>query len=248
MIPKPKHCDQEWLNMKKVPGGRLCGKCQHVMTDFTKMSWAEIEQFHHAAEGPACGMYSEKQLKYWGREVPSLFSSCSKAAVVLTSMFAALNFNQAEAKPIKISPEEVKLSVSEPATDSMPKPNLHEKCLRPEPHKIKGSLKDKETGEPLLFANIWLKGTKIGTTTDFDGFYELTLPESGEGPHTLVFSYVGYKTEEVIINSSHKDSLNLTLDHDLVLDDANIIFYGIRKPTLKEKVKAGCKKLFGREE
>ena len=37
-------------------------------------------------------MYSQKQLENWGREVPSTFLKCSKSAAVLTSIFAALNF------------------------------------------------------------------------------------------------------------------------------------------------------------
>ncbi|MEO9570626.1 MAG: TonB-dependent receptor [Polaribacter sp.] len=59
---------------------------------------------------------------------------------------------------------------------------------------LKGLLTDKETNnEPLPFANIQIKGTSIGTTTDFDGNYILKVEE---GNHIVIFSFLGYKTIE----------------------------------------------------
>lgn len=62
---------------------------------------------------------------------------------------------------------------------------------------IKGFLSDKETNnEPLPFANIQIKGTTIGTTTDFDGNYTISVPA---GDQVLVFSFLGYKTVEKLV-------------------------------------------------
>lgn len=59
---------------------------------------------------------------------------------------------------------------------------------------LKGLLSDKETNnEPLPFANVLIKGTTIGATTDFDGFYTLSVPA---GSHIVVFSFLGYKSVE----------------------------------------------------
>ena len=61
---------------------------------------------------------------------------------------------------------------------------------------ISGLLTDKETGDqPLPFANVTIKGTTKGTTTDFDGLYQIENIEPGT--YTLVFSFVGYETLEV---------------------------------------------------
>ncbi len=60
--------------------------------------------------------------------------------------------------------------------------------------KITGTVIDGEFNEPLAFANVLVKGTTTGTTSDFDGKYELELDE---GTYTLVFSYVGYNTKEI---------------------------------------------------
>jgi hypothetical protein len=57
-------------------------------------------------------------------------------------------------------------------------------------HTISGYLKDKATGEVLIGANVYVRDTHLGTTTNGYGFYSLTLPAN---PYQLVFSYIGYK-------------------------------------------------------
>ncbi len=59
---------------------------------------------------------------------------------------------------------------------------------------IKGTVRD-DTGAPLPGANVLVKGTTVGTQTDFDGNFTLTIPEDAES--TLVISYIGFKTIEV---------------------------------------------------
>ncbi len=61
---------------------------------------------------------------------------------------------------------------------------------------IAGAVTDKETGnQPLPFANVTIKNTSKGTTSDFDGLYEITNIDPGT--YTVVFSFVGYETLEV---------------------------------------------------
>ncbi|MEP3372225.1 MAG: TonB-dependent receptor [Maribacter dokdonensis] len=61
---------------------------------------------------------------------------------------------------------------------------------------IVGTLTDKElNNEPLPFANVLLKGTTKGTTSDFDGLYEISAIEPGI--YTVTFSYLGYETVEI---------------------------------------------------
>ena len=72
---------------------------------------------------------------------------------------------------------------------------------------IKGFLADKETNnEPLPFANIQIKGTTIGTTTDFDGNYLLNVPA---GNHVLVFSFLGYRTIEKTFTIAADESVTI---------------------------------------
>ncbi|HFS67633.1 MAG TPA: TonB-dependent receptor [Flavobacteriia bacterium] len=59
---------------------------------------------------------------------------------------------------------------------------------------IRGVVIDAETGEPIMSANVTVEGTTIGTTTDFDGNYNLNLKE---GIYTLKFSSLGYTTQKI---------------------------------------------------
>ncbi len=63
---------------------------------------------------------------------------------------------------------------------------------------VVGKLTDKEyNNEPLAFANVLIKGTTKGTTSDFDGLYTFEALEAGS--YSLIFSFVGYETQEIAI-------------------------------------------------
>jgi TonB-linked SusC/RagA family outer membrane protein len=73
---------------------------------------------------------------------------------------------------------------------------------------ISGVVKS-ESGDPIPGVNIFIKGTTIGTITDFNGAYRLVIPKQSE---FLVFSYIGFQTiEEPIENRS---AINITLIED----------------------------------
>ena len=77
--------------------------------------------------------------------------------------------------------------------------------------RVAGTVNDGEFSEPLAFANVVVKGTTIGTTSDFDGKYVLDLDP---GNYTLVFSFVGYDTLEitdVLITAGQETALDVTL-------------------------------------
>lgn len=96
-------------------------------------------------------------------------------------------------------------------------------------HEVAGKVVDKNTGEPLIGANIVAKGTSVGTVTDIDGNYALKLPENAQ---SLVFSYVGYNSEEVSIQSN---LINVTLQENQVLL-SEVVMREYRAPK-KEKSK-----------
>ena len=60
--------------------------------------------------------------------------------------------------------------------------------------KIVGKVIDEEFNETMPFANVLVKRTNIGVSTDFDGNYSINVDP---GTYTLVFSFVGYRTKEV---------------------------------------------------
>ncbi|RMF66444.1 MAG: PEGA domain-containing protein, partial [Calditrichaeota bacterium] len=73
---------------------------------------------------------------------------------------------------------------------------------------IKGKVTDQETGKPLAGANVFLKGTRYGSSTDVDGNY--TIQKLPAGSYTLVVSYVGYARYEKEV--TFEDSAVMTLD------------------------------------
>jgi iron complex outermembrane receptor protein len=71
---------------------------------------------------------------------------------------------------------------------------------------ITGTVTEASTGNPLPSANVVVKGTSTGTTTDFDGKFTLNVDAF---PAILVISSVGYTTEEVTVNSAQSISVAL---------------------------------------
>ena len=83
---------------------------------------------------------------------------------------------------------------------------------------VKGHVKD-TTGEPVIGANVLVKGTTNGTITDFDGNFMLNVPKDA----ILSVSFVGYKSAEVKAAST----VMVTLEDDSqVLDAVVVIGYG----------------------
>ncbi|MGD1892933.1 MAG: carboxypeptidase-like regulatory domain-containing protein, partial [Cyclobacteriaceae bacterium] len=74
---------------------------------------------------------------------------------------------------------------------------------------ISGTVLDEEQS-PLPGVNVLVKATTIGTVTDIDGNYRLTVPDDAQ---TLVFSSVGYETQEVNING--RSVVDLTMSPDI---------------------------------
>ncbi|MEM6842214.1 MAG: TonB-dependent receptor [Bacteroidota bacterium] len=90
---------------------------------------------------------------------------------------------------------------------------------------VRGTVTDLETDEPLPGVNVLAKGTTTGTVTDVDGNYRLTV---GDDVTTLVFSSVGYLSEEVGING--RNIVNLSLSPDIqALEEVVVVGYGAVK-------------------
>lgn len=78
---------------------------------------------------------------------------------------------------------------------------------------------------PVLGANVIVEGTSIGTITDFDGNYSITMPNSAR---SLTFSYVGFATQTVVIGE--KTVIDITFEPDAAgLDEIVVVAYGSQK-------------------
>ena len=85
---------------------------------------------------------------------------------------------------------------------------------------IKGTLTDSITGEALPYASLIFKGTTIGTATDINGHFELTLPERTQ---MLEIFYLGYKTKQMNITPQYSGRLDIGLSpDDIVLQEVTV--------------------------
>lgn len=76
---------------------------------------------------------------------------------------------------------------------------------------LRGTLLDKTTGETVPFANIFVKESATGTTSDLDGAYEMSLPA---GTYTVEFSFIGYANltiADVIIKDNEVTILDASM-------------------------------------
>jgi TonB-linked SusC/RagA family outer membrane protein len=89
---------------------------------------------------------------------------------------------------------------------------------------LKGTVKD-EKGEALPGVNVLVKGTQNGTISNLDGQFELNYPGAGS---VLVFSFVGYTSQEVIVQSASNLSVVLAVDNK-VLSEVVVVGYGVQK-------------------
>ncbi len=106
--------------------------------------------------------------------------------------------------------------------------------LAQETGSITGTLLDKESNnQPLPFANVLIKGTTKGTTTDFDGLY--TIDNLEPGTYIVEFSFVGYETldKEVVVTAGQTVTVNTSIGASAAALDEVVI-----KTTTKKESEA----------
>ncbi|WP_026135717.1 TonB-dependent receptor [Nafulsella turpanensis] len=88
---------------------------------------------------------------------------------------------------------------------------------------VQGRVFSQLNGESLPGVNVKIRGTSTGVVTDINGFYEIAVP----GPESiLIFSYVGYLTEEVVVGE--RNSIDISLAEDLT-ELSEIVISGTRR-------------------
>lgn len=86
---------------------------------------------------------------------------------------------------------------------------------------VKGTVKD-AAGEPIIGANVMVKGTTNGTITDVEGRYSVAGVNASS---VLIYSFIGYKNQEVACKGQHE--INVVLAEDLqALDEVVVVGYG----------------------
>ena len=86
---------------------------------------------------------------------------------------------------------------------------------------VTGVVSDSSTGDGIPYASIQLKGTMTGVSTDGEGHYSISVPSTG----VLVFSSVGYVSQEIAVDGKTKHDVLLDPDTQL-LDETIVVAFG----------------------
>ena len=106
---------------------------------------------------------------------------------------------------------------------------------------IRGFIYEKESGEPVMFCNVFLKGTTIGAATDINGMYNISQVKAGK--YTLVVTYIGYDTTEVdiLIKGGDIISQNLNIKESSV--KLNEVKISAEREEMRTEIKAAAIKI-----
>jgi hypothetical protein len=98
-------------------------------------------------------------------------------------------------------------------------------ALAQEKSVVSGYVKDSSTGEVLIGATVYAKGTTIGTTTNSYGFYSLNLPK---GSYTLIYSNISYNDAVKDVDLSKGIQLNVELQPSSVQNWRGLLLAAIK--------------------
>ncbi|WP_375561483.1 carboxypeptidase-like regulatory domain-containing protein [Bernardetia sp. OM2101] len=200
-IDKP--CSEKFENFKATKVGGFCGSCQKEVIDFTQMTDKEIIAYFQNNQKKSCGRFNESQLKTYSTVTPSKrIYSLKKIGIGLMSfsLLSLLTISKSQA-------QQTNPTVITEASEKKEKDN-EDKNLTTTINQftITGNITSPDGALP--GATVYIKGSKIGTTTDIEGNFSLVIPD---GEVTLIFSFVGYKSEEIQITENNPQNLKVFL-------------------------------------
>lgn len=198
-------CSENFANFKKTEQGGYCNSCQKEVIEFTRLSDLEVLQHFKKDNGSTCGRFRTSQLKNYEFEsvgimnmniFPKSFGIASFSLLALCATAPIQSQEVAQATP------KMEMVISQKVGNAK---------VVDESYTVRGTVLD-ETDLPLPGVNVILKGTSIGTTTDYDGKFE--FPQKLEANDVLVFSYIGYDTKEFKVAASQNDTIDIIIVFD----------------------------------
>lgn len=227
-----KKCNQIWDDMTPTKKGRICQKCEHTIIDFRDFSDREMAETHTFTKGKVCGLYHPHQLQSVTPEnvKKKHFKTFYLAALGLISTATAL---QAENNTVKI----VQTSV-----DFTQNPTEQQQTTENEPKKdsliITGILTEEAIGDVIIGGTVHIKGTKIGTSSNVDGRYFLDITEQIKtlDEITLVYSYLGHETVEIVIDKANLQANSLKKINVVFKPNLEAIAFYVSRPPLHKRI------------
>ncbi|ULC58480.1 carboxypeptidase-like regulatory domain-containing protein [Flaviramulus sp. BrNp1-15] len=225
-IGKP--CSEKFNQFTQTNSGGFCNSCQKEVMDFRNMSDEKLVEYFKNNQANTCGYFKTNQLK----EYSNLNDNRNEAKfkylrIIGFALFSALSLHNIQAQEKQPATEIIEQTKE--AKSNQVKNNDKQKGL------LAGVVSD-ETG-PLPGANIILKGTTIGTSTNFDG--EFVFPKKLEKGDILIFSFLGYETQTIEIKEN-QNILNVNMGGDdsfVLMGEVEVNEVYKSKRTLWQKIK-----------
>lgn len=196
-VTKP--CSEKFSNFTPTKNGGHCDSCNKEVIDFTKMKDEKIIKFFQNSTENTCGVFNSHQLKTYN-QVEKSERRLSLIGKIGIACLTLLSFGTINAQNTENKKAETTLS------------------QRTEAFTVKGTVKENDMVLPGV--NILLQGTAVGTSTDFDGNF--VFPKKLKKGDVLIFSYIGYKSQKVVISDKQTAS-NVALKLDMQLDEVMIL-------------------------
>jgi hypothetical protein len=233
-IPQP--CHESWDKMTQAEQGKFCGSCQKVVVDFSKMTDAELLSYFKKPKDSVCGRFKEEQLhrvitpqpkrlpwiKYFFQIAIPAFLFSMKASSQQRTLGRVVAINEDSIKRKDCVPDVEKALQGSLGTVSVNK-QISEKT-----NVVAGKVVT-ESGEPIPFATVIIKGSTQGTACDSVGRFRLNY--KGE-EITVQVSAMGYETKELSISKDQLVEITMIALKENLMGEVVII---VRMPKVSTK-------------
>ena len=222
-------CHEEWAGMQADSNGKFCSSCQKSVIDFTNFSDRELHIWFTENQGKSCGRFKPEQLDRLIRVKSNFEISRFKPSLIAASLLAFLSFPKLGNANISSSYPTVQTDNKKLIKDDVLKENGEDYFVT-----IRGKVIGKEDKLPLIGVSIRIKNSKIGTTTDRNGDFELRLNRKDFNNNVILdIRYIGFESKELKVNLGKNDVIFVKMKMDQsILGGLGII----KQPTFLERM------------
>lgn len=239
-IPQP--CQEDWDKMTPTEQGAFCNVCSKCVVDFTRFSDSELLAYFSNPPKNICGRFDVKKLNIVTSSTPKTHSPLAKRLFWGLAMVAGIG-TTLKAQSTTTN--------NKPSTEQEPFYNngailQSSQTTSDTTGVITGVVLDSTTNEPLFAVSVFIEGTSIGASTDFDGKFKLVLPkEYLNKPLTIEVHYIGYTTlqyaDVYYAEAKNRFSKIYLTENTMSCTVGDIVYY---KPTRWQRIKGFFKRLF----
>ena len=205
-IPEP--CHQSWNEMTPQGQGRHCQQCSKVVTDFTAMTNSQIIDYF-STYGNVCGRFGAGQLNSLNNQLEleeAINKTRWKKWTIAASLFLATAFVKADAQS-SATPQKQEQGVKHAALEdghTVGKVVVPRKADKV----VKGTVCGSDDGLPIVGATIKVRGNNIGTMSDANGKFTLTVTDDVT---CIDVSVIGYQPKSINIDPQKEQIYSVKL-------------------------------------